>query len=51
MYEVSNNELDQVVAGNPAIIVIGVASGYVALIDAAMDFGAGLGSGLYDATH
>lgn len=51
MYELNIDDAEVVSGGNAFVIGIGVAAGYAAIIDYAMDFGAGLGIGIYDATH
>ncbi len=51
MQELTFEQVEEVSGGTPAHVVIGAVAGYMAIIDYAIDFGHGLGSGLYDALH
>lgn len=51
MRELSQNELDNINGGVAWYVALGGAAAYMAIIDYSMQFGAGLGSGLYDAIH
>lgn len=50
MQELTFEQVEEVSGGNPAV-VIGAVAAYMAIIDYAMDFGSGLGLGLYDALN
>lgn len=51
MQELTFEQVEEVSGGVPFFVVIGGVAGYMAIIDYAMDFGAGLGAGLYDALN
>lgn len=47
----NEGELDSVSGGHPFLVGLGAVASYIAILDVAADFGAGLGAGIYDATH
>ena len=52
MQELTMHELDTVSGGvGPILTAMLFTAGYIGALQVAADFGAGLGSGLYDATH
>lgn len=52
MQELSFEQVEDVSGGlHPFWHGVGIASGYLSIIDYSMDFGRGLGLGLYDAIH
>lgn len=52
MRELNVNEIEEVNGGiAPAYVAIAAVGGYLTLLDAAWNFGKGLGAGLYDALN
>lgn len=51
MQELTFDQVEEVSGGVAWYVVLGGVAAYMTVIDYAMDFGAGLGNGLYDALN